>query len=406
MIGWRVMAIVYGFITLLSLCTAIFWVIQLSRSLMGLNSLETLPLSNVTLENISPSLPLVSIIITAKEEEKHIKQTIQHLLKQSYTNLEIIAVNDRSNDKTGTKIEEIKSWSEGIEDIKIPIRTIHITSLPKGWLGKNHAMYQGFIHSKGDILLFTDADVLFRSSTLQDTVYYMRSEQADHLTLLPKMVAHRFMLRAFVHYFMYSLNFVIKPHISNDDTKHKNGVGIGAFNMINRNAYKNIGTHKAFPMHPDDDLQLGKRVKKHRLKQRVLLGNEHIEVEWYPSLSKAINGLEKNLFSGFNFSILITCIALLGQFLFFFFPFIGWMLLPDVTGVFYSVSLITMLGHYLLQMRMFNHKKGYEVFVYPISCLLLIYVMIRSTVITLKQGGIYWRGTFYKLKDLKELRRR
>lgn len=398
------MSIIYWIIFLLSLCTAIIWCTQLYQSLMGFNRLKELPIVSIQKRSTSP--PLISVIITAKEEEKHIKQTIKYLLNQSYTNLEIIAVNDRSADKTGTRMEEIKSWSEGKDAIKIPIRIVHITSLPKDWLGKNHAMYQGFIHSKGEILLFTDADVLFRSTTLHDAVHYLQSEQADHLTLMPKMIANSFMLRAFVHYFMYSLSFIIKPHISNDDTQHKKGIGIGAFNMITRKAYKIIGTHKAFPMHPDDDLQLGIRVKKYQLKQRVLLGKEHIEVEWYPTLRQAIIGLEKNFFSGFNFSMMLMLSALLGQLLFFFLPFIGILLLPGWSGLFYTIAVLAMLGHYLLQIRMYNNEKGLEVLVYPISCLLLIYTMLRSAVITIKQGGIYWRGTFYKLNDLKELRKR
>jgi len=384
----------------------IYWCIQFYQSVIGLNHLILLP--SVGNQKLSSSLPLVSVIITAKEEEGHIKETIRHLLNQSYRNLEIIAVNDRSADTTGTRMEEIKNWSEGKEKIGIPIRIIHITSLPKGWLGKNHAMYQGFQQARGDILLFTDADVLFRSTTVEDAVRYLQSERADHLTLMPRMIARGFMLRAFVHYFMYSLSFIIRPDVSNDDTKHKKGIGVGAFNMISREAYKIIGTHQAFPMHPDDDLQLGQRVKIHRLKQRVLLGRAHIQVEWYPTLSKAITGLEKNFFAGFNYSLILMFLALMGQLLFFFAPFVGLLLLPDWLGLFYMVSVIAMLGHYLLQMRMMNSEKGLglELFVYPISCLILIYVMLRSTVLTLRRGGVYWRGTFYKLKDLKEFRKR
>ncbi len=156
----------------------------------------------------------------------HIQQTIRSLLEQNDINMEIIAVNDRSVDQTGSKMEAMKSSSEGIETITIPIKTIHIDTLPSGWLGKNHAMYQGYLHAQGEILLFTDADVLFRPSTLHDAVMYMKSEQVDHITLMPKMIANSFVLRAFVHYFMYSLSFIIKPHTANDDKKHKNGIGI------------------------------------------------------------------------------------------------------------------------------------------------------------------------------------
>src|SRR5690554_1956616 len=102
----RNMTVIFWFIFVLSLCTATYWCIQLIHGLRGVKQLKLLPTASNQMLN--PPTPFVSVIISAKEEEQHIKQTIQHLLKQSYTNFEIIAVNDRSADQTGTRMEEIK----------------------------------------------------------------------------------------------------------------------------------------------------------------------------------------------------------------------------------------------------------------------------------------------------------
>ncbi|WP_213055581.1 glycosyltransferase, partial [Escherichia coli] len=117
----------------------------------------------------APSLPpLVSIIIAAKEEESTIADTVKHLLDQTYPRIEIIAVNDRSRDSTGRKLDELRRWSENRGDLHIPVRIIHITSLPSGWIGKNHALYQGYAQARGKYLLFTDADVKFAPNTVSD----------------------------------------------------------------------------------------------------------------------------------------------------------------------------------------------------------------------------------------------
>ncbi|WP_167577858.1 glycosyltransferase family 2 protein [Ammoniphilus sp. YIM 78166] len=79
--------------------------------------------------------PLVSVIIAAKDEGDHIQKTIYSLLKQHYSNLEIILVNDRSVDHT----QEMINGFTGDPRIK----AIHVCSLPIGWMGKNHALYQG-----------------------------------------------------------------------------------------------------------------------------------------------------------------------------------------------------------------------------------------------------------------------
>lgn len=93
--------------------------------------------------------PFVSIIVAAKDEERSIATTIKSILKQDYRNYELIVVNDRSGDRTGEIIENVKREAEK-DGTLIPFTIIHITQLPQGWLGKNHALYQGYLHARGD----------------------------------------------------------------------------------------------------------------------------------------------------------------------------------------------------------------------------------------------------------------
>ena len=208
------------------------------------------------------TLPLVSVILAAKEEEASIIETVKHLQSQTYPRLEIIAVNDRSSDQTGAKLDALKQWAERSDDFPVPITVVHITRLPAGWIGKNHALYQGFQQARGQLLLFTDADVRFQPQAIASAVRYMRREQADHITAVPAMPANGFWLRAFVHYFLFALSMFVKPWRAGDDRSRKHSIGIGAFNLVTRKAYEAAGTHRAIALRPDDDLQLGARIKQ------------------------------------------------------------------------------------------------------------------------------------------------
>ena len=350
-------------------------------------------------------LPLVSVIIAAKEEEASIAATVKHLLHQTYPRLEIIAVNDRSRDGTGRKLEELRRWSEGREQIPVPLKIIHVTHLPEGWLGKNHALYQGFQQARGQLLLFTDADVLFEPDAVADAVRYMKEHQVDHLTLAPRMIVRGFWLRAFVNYFFFTLSLYVRPWRSNIDAQHKHGMGIGAFNLLTRAAYERIGTHRAFALRPDDDLVLGHRVKQARLRQRLASGQEHIAVEWYPSLRAAVKGLEKNLFSGFQYRITLAAAALLGQALLFLLPFAAVWLAGGWAAWLFAGSVAIMIAVYLQLIRSLTGGIGIEVLALPATICILCYIVARSVLLTLKQGGIYWRGTFYSLDELKQMQR-
>ncbi|WP_248928475.1 glycosyltransferase [Paenibacillus hamazuiensis] len=348
--------------------------------------------------------PLVSVVVAAKEEEASIRDTVRHLLRQTYPRLEIIAVNDRSQDATGLRLDELKRWSEGKRDIPVSLKVIHITSLPKGWLGKNHALYQGYLEARGQYIVFTDADIRFRPDAIQDAVAFLQREQADHVTLAPAIIAKGFWLKAFVRYFFFSLSLFIRPWRSNIDSQRRFGMGIGAFNLLTRRAYEAIGTHMAIAMRPDDDLQLGLRVKQAGLRQRLASAADSLEVEWYADLPEAVRGLEKNVFSGFGYRTGLAVSATAGQLLLFLFPWVGLWLFGVNTALLYGLSAILMASLYAVHIRTLGAKAGAEIAALPLTVLLFVWVISRSVGLTLRRGGIMWRGTFYPLHELKRMR--
>src|SRR6202158_5273956 len=131
--------------------------------------------------------PRVSIVVPARNEEEHIRETMVQLLGLDYSNYEVIVVNDRSTDHTGQIMYEVAAGPQAHGLLKV----IHVSELPSGWLGKTHAMWTAGQQAGGDWLLFTDADVFFKPDSLRRAVAYAEAERADHVVLFPRMIMKR-----------------------------------------------------------------------------------------------------------------------------------------------------------------------------------------------------------------------
>ena len=123
------------------------------------------------------SLPFVSVIVPARNEEKYVERCLLSLLSQNYPSFEIIAVDDNSSDNTLKIIREVKNKTCDGNAIGLSTDKLKIISLkgkPEKWTGKTWASQQGYIQSKGNILLFTDADTNYVSrDVILQTVLYM-----------------------------------------------------------------------------------------------------------------------------------------------------------------------------------------------------------------------------------------
>ena len=172
--------------------------------------------------------PRVSIVVPACNEEADIGATLQRLLALDYENYEVIAVDDRSSDRTGEIMENIAAAAPPGR-----LRVIRIAELPSGWLGKPHAMWSAGNQATGDWLLFTDADVLFKPDVLRRAVAYAEHERADHLVLFPRMIMKRPGERMMIAFFQTLFVFGHRPW-KVADPKTKDHIGVGAFNMIRR----------------------------------------------------------------------------------------------------------------------------------------------------------------------------
>ncbi|MEH7441801.1 glycosyltransferase family 2 protein [Bacillus sp. JJ1122] len=369
--------------------TLIIWIAATIDAAIGFSKLDSLEKAR----DIETGA-LLSVIVAARNEEKHIQLSVQSQLVQTYQNVEWILVNDRSDDKTGSMMDELK-------EIDSRVKVIHLTSLPEGWLGKNHALFEGYQQASGSRILFTDADVMYSPGAFAKAVGYFEAHELDHMTAAPDLSAKPFWLKAFVAFFLFGFSYYKRPWLANNP-KSKTGIGIGAFNMVTIDAYKKIGTHEQIKMRPDDDLQLGRKVKEAGLKQRMVTALKLIEVEWYPNLKEALAGLEKNTFAGLHYRISMVLFSIFGVFVSQVVPFFTIFSNTKAIAMLSAINLIFLASLYTMVTKKMTRFSPFLFFALPFTALLFIFSIIRASYLTFKRGGIIWRGTKYTLNELRK----
>jgi glycosyltransferase involved in cell wall biosynthesis len=340
--------------------------------------------------------PRVSIVVPARNEEEHIEQTLRRLLALDYKNYEVIAVNDRSTDRTGAAMDRVASTPQAHGRLRI----IHVGTLPAGWMGKPHAMWSAANEAIGDWLLFTDADVLFKPDSLRRAVTYAESERADHLVLFPRLVMHSPGERMMVAFFQTLFVFGHRPW-KVAEPKTKDHMGVGAFNLIRRRVYEAIGTYQALRFEVLDDMKLGKLVKNAGYAQRVVFGDDLISLRWVKGVMGMAQNLTKNMFAIVSFQWLRMLVSVFTLVFLNLLPFLGIWFAHGWARVPYGLALVSMAGLYVGMSRM-SDVPAYYFLLHPVSTVMFAYILLRSMVLTLRQRGIFWRGTFYPLDELKK----
>ena len=338
----------------------------------------------------------VSIIVPARNEEEDIELSLTRLLELDYDNYEVIAVNDRSTDRTGEIMERV---AENPVLTSGRLRVIHHRELPAGWLGKTHAMWTATNEATGDWLLFTDADVLFKPDSVRRALAYAEAEKADHVVLFPRMIMKQpgeYMMIAFFHTMFV---FGHRPW-KVADPKSRDHMGVGAFNLIRQSVYEAVGTYKALRMEVLDDMKLGKVVKNAGYAQRNVFGGDLISIRWANGAMGVVNNLTKNFFAILSFQWPRTLISALGLAFLNLMPFLGVWLAHGWARLPYVVALGSMFAIYLGMSR--SGVPAYYFLLHPVSTALFIYTLLRSMFHALWNDGIIWRGTRYPLEELRK----
>ena len=382
------------------------WLSRLFAAGLNMNKIAEIsrPEYDVAPVDASGRVPRVSIVVPARNEGEHIEAALLSLGQLDYPDYEVIAVDDRSEDATGDILDRLETqWREQAEASQHRLRVLHVKDLPPGWLGKTHAMWLAASQATGEWLLFTDADVVFRADALRRAVLYAERERTDHLVLFPTMVMKTPGERTMMAFFQSQFVFAHRPW-KVADPKSRDSMGVGAFNLIRREVYEQVGTYQRLRLAVLDDMKLGEVVKREGYRQRCVFGRDLLTLRWVFGAMGMVRNLTKNFFAILHYNVAFALLTILGILVLNLGPFVGIWFAQGWARAGFVAALVTLVLIYYGMSRRSDISVVYVV-LHPVGTVLFIYAVMRSVVLTLVRGGVVWRGTSYPLSELRRFSR-
>jgi chlorobactene glucosyltransferase len=354
----------------------------------------------------SKNIPLVSIIVPARNEERNIRRCVESLLEQSYENYEVIVVDDGSTDDTPHILENIiqthphsnRLWVQRLRD-----------ELPEGWAGKPHAIHAGVQESHGEWLLFTDADTWHAPNALQCALTSARDTGSDLYSLgtgqeLPGFWEKVMMPMAYLGIsMMYPINKV-------NDPLSPIAIANGQFILIRRSVYDMLGGYARPELRNTllDDRDLARTIKQQGFRLKLEDGRDLVHVQMYHGLGEAWRGWRKNAFLGSRGGVAFVILQLIGlpmvAIVPFLLPLLAWIsrrgpvrgkvITSSEVGAAALLELGPLLAYHISIDRELK-VPWYYAFAYPLAAFLFEGILAQSAWRVLLHKGVDWRGRQY-----------
>jgi chlorobactene glucosyltransferase len=238
-----------------------------------------------------PSRPLVSVIVPARNEAHNIARCVGSIVTSAGVDLEVIVVDDRSEDGTG---DAARAGGAGCARRLV---VLDGTPLPDGWFGKQWACWQGAHEARGDLLLFTDADTVHGPALLERAVAGLDEAHADALTVIGRQIMGSFWERL-VQPQIFTLLALRYPNMGHDplpQRKWRSAISNGQYLLFRRAAYEELGGHEAVRYEAAEDLRLAQRLVRAGRVLAVRSAFEDFGTRMYRGLRELIAGWSKNM---------------------------------------------------------------------------------------------------------------
>src|SRR5512143_844977 len=253
-------------------------------------------LNSRSLDDVSPDAPpdspLISVIIPARNERRNIERCVRSVLASEYPSIEVIVVDDLSDDGTGDVARAIARDDERL-------RVVETLELPTGWFGKQWACATGARLARGALLLFTDADTWHAPDLLARAVNAMRAREADLLSVAGRQEMHSLWERV-VQPQLFALlwsRYGGTEHVSHA-RRPVDAIASGAFILVRRAAYDAMGGHERVRDRVAEDLAMAQEYVRAGRRIALLFADRQISIRMYASLGELIAGWRKNIYAG------------------------------------------------------------------------------------------------------------
>ena len=339
------------------------------------------------------SQPLISIIIPARNEHLNIKRCLQSIKNQSYSNFEVIVIDDNSTDDTYTIAEQFCQQDDRFTIIKINHDN-------PGWVGKNYACHEGYKNSNGSILLFIDADTEHHPDSVISSFSYMQQNNLDVLTMFPQLICSDFWGKIILPILISMINILYSPLLLNSK-RTPIAYLVGGFILIKKQIYDSVGGHESVKSSFVEDKSLGERIKKSGFNLKLVRSNNLVTTYSNIGYSNNIDAIQRATSASFIQSNFI--IGLFSIFLAFTSLVLPYFLLIFINSLQFPYSILILLTivfmslSYLIEFTDIHHSKFYVLF-QPITNLILFFSMIVSVFKIYSNSKFVWRDRAYTKK--------
>jgi chlorobactene glucosyltransferase len=362
---------------LLALIILIAWVMALIRTIVNLSLIPHLRADARPVEE-----PLVSVIIPARDEAHIIERTVRAFLAQTYTNLEVIVVNDRSTDGTGEIVR-------AIDDDRLTV--IDGVEPPAGWLGKPWALHQGSRSARGELLLFVDADLIYAPPALAAAVAYLQAQGVSMLSLFPYLEMRGFGEYASMPMMPMVFHTFMPTWISNRTRFARLAIGGGTGNLVVREIYEASGGHEELSDAVVDDIALARLIRRHGGRTEIVRAEDLVSLRMYHGLSEVVDGFTKNTFSALGRNYVAGFLVVAGCIVFHILPYA-----LALAGDRISIATIVIISiTRLILFRSLRYRLDAALFLHPIMAAIWTWIFLRSIWLTGIRRKLLWRGRTY-----------
>ncbi|MBN1313308.1 MAG: glycosyltransferase [Anaerolineae bacterium] len=333
------------------------------------------------------NIPLVSLMVPARDEANVIGETVRHLLAQDYENIELLVLDDGSKDGT----QDAARLAAG-DDVRF--RIMSGSSLPVGWTGKNWACHQLAGQARGDVLVFTDAGVRWETGALTALIGLMQHHAAGMMAIWPTQVMVTWPERLVVSLLMMVIMGYL-PEIAVRLAPYSSlAAAIGQCIALRRPVYDAVGGHSAARAEIIEDVVLARLVKCHGHRLVMALGSHQISTRMYTSWAEVRDGFAKNIIAGHGGRLGLIASAFF-HWVIFLLPWlwlaIGWGM-PLGPGWPWFPLLLVALG---IGVRAFSaalaQQPVSDALLIPISTFLMTIIACHALVWHFR-GGVRWKG--------------
>jgi glycosyltransferase involved in cell wall biosynthesis len=369
---------------------AFLWLVETVRLLWGMADIPRLaavaPLPNA-------ECPIVSILVAARDEAAVLPQALPTLLEQDYPRYEVIVVNDRSRDGTQEILDRFAHKYANL-------RVVHLAELPRGWIGKPHAMFRAYRQAQGEWLVFSDADVRFAPDALREVMAIAKARGWEHVSILPQLELVGFWEKTVLSFWALSSIVWLEPWRVSDPRSRKY-FGFGALQALRRDTYEAIGTHRRLAMEMVDDIKLGKLAKQAGLRSGVAIAGDQVSLRYLEGLKNIVRSISKSAFAACGYRTGLVAGGVFATIVLYISPFVAVLFATGLQRALAAISVLCLLVPHARGLIAIRVSPLYAA-THPLGAAVLCYILLHSMIVVLWRRGVLWRDTFYPLDDLRK----